>query len=122
MYTGLRGTITFKPDVANVLRERGDWNWKELAYHLNSDAVKDFANKNRCSSIPKGALSYMPSDWESVVNEWVDDTTYTFACSLKNYDCEIQAFLNSLFVIADEWDLEELYEEADCPDIHRSSQ
>jgi len=122
MYTGLRGTITFKPDVANVLRERGDWNWEELAYHLNSDAVKDFANKNRCNFIPKGALSYMPSDWDEVVNKWIDDTTYSFACSLKNYEEEIATFIGILPEIADYWELEELYEEADCPDIHRSGQ
>jgi hypothetical protein len=120
MYTGLRGTITFKPNVASILQE---WNfdWKELAYLLESDIIKVFANKGRSDFIPKGAISYMPSDWDEFVNRWLDDTTYTFACSLKNYDGEIQAFLVTLPTIAESWYLEELYEEYEFPEIHRSN-
>jgi hypothetical protein len=121
MYTGLKGAITFKPDVAGVLKE---WNfdWGELAYYLRSDTIKTFSNKTRCHWIPKGALSYMPSDWDEVVNEWIDDTTYSFACSLKNYEQEIAAFIGILPEIADYWELEELYEESEQPTIHRESE
>jgi hypothetical protein len=120
MYTGLKGTITFKPYVAAHLQET-DFDWTDLAYRLSAGAVMVFANKGRSGFIPKGALSYMPSEWDDVVNEWIDDTTYTFACSLKNYDDEIQAFLVILPRIAYAWDLEELYEEADCPEIHKGT-
>jgi hypothetical protein len=120
MYTGLRGTITFKPVVAALLQSF-DFDWGNLAYYLNSDTVRTFARKGRSGFIPKGALSYMPSHWDEIVNEWIDATTYSFACSLKNYDGEIGAFLATLPIIADEWDLEELYEEADCPEIHKGT-
>jgi hypothetical protein len=89
---------------------------------LNSEAVKAFARKGRSDFIPKGALSYMPSDWDEVVNEWIDDTTYSFACSLKNYEQEIAAFIGILPEIADYWELEELYEESERPTIHRESE
>lgn len=117
MYTGLRGSITFKQSVAQVLQEVG-FDWQVIAYHIQSEAAKAFASKGRSGFIPRGALCYMPSNWDSIVDEWIDETTYSFACSLKNYDGEIEAFLQMLPDIADYWELEELYEEAESAIIH----
>ena len=120
MYTGLRGSITFKQSVAQVLQEVG-FDWQVIAYHTQSEAAKAFASKGRSGFIPRGALCYMPSDWDSIVDEWIDEATYSFACSLKNYDGEIEAFLQMLPDIADYWELEELYEEAESPIVHSFS-
>lgn len=69
MYTGLRGSIKFKPEVASLMSIwfecdiSGFWNYILKDFIENTD-VKLFLSKSRRSFIPFGAVCYMPSDWD----------------------------------------------------------
>ncbi len=123
MYTGLRGNIVLKPEVAELMVEwydddiisdeaakLFDWNvWNYVASNLSNEKVASFAQMSRSSFIPNGAVCYMPPDWEFQNN--IRHGVLYFCCSLKNYCGTIDKFIELLPEIATAWDLEELYEE-----------
>ena len=123
MYTGLRGSIKFKPKVDSLMsiwfQEDFDGDisffWDDVLrdFKENTD-VKVFLSKCRRSFIPFGAVCYMPSNWdESGETKFLEIGVMSFTCSLKNYDSEIEAFINILPHIADGWLLEKRYEECE---------
>lgn len=132
MYTGLRGQVTLKPEVAKLMGEWYDddiiseavaehfeWNvWNYVAKSLSNDKIAEFAQMSRSSFIPNGAVCYMPPDWE-FQREIVQNVLY-FCCSLKNYCGTIDAFIQLLPEIATAWDLEELYEEDTESTFHKN--
>jgi hypothetical protein len=130
MYTGIR----FKGYVKPQFREdfegialSGDWN------ESNDEVFRTFGQIGRSGFIPCGGLSYMPDEWE-VYDEslkgsydyyrlakatdgfertWNKDTGYwTFQCSLKNYEDEIEEWFKIVPYFIDKIEhLEYFYEE-----------
>lgn len=127
MYTGLRFKGYVKEKFRNDFRQiaiSGEWE------KHNDPVFKQFGEYGRASFIPCGALYYMPSRWEDEINERVkaegfdnsynEETGYwTFACSLKNYENEIQAFLSiAPYFIESVEHIEVLYEESNESDLY----
>ncbi|MCP1184952.1 hypothetical protein [Paenibacillus sp. 1781tsa1] len=110
MYTGLRCKVVIKPEYREELQrlhEEGyEWETSEF------DFMREYGQLGRASFIPRGSLSYMPNEWEDIplkedgsldyrngtatdgfVRSFDSDTGYwTFQCSLKNYENEIESF------------------------------
>ena len=117
MYTGLRVKAKIKEDflqqLENVLSawDTGSWEgpWAVVDF-VKFPFVENFSKMGRSSMIPYGAVCYMPDDWEYV--NTFEDGVWTFCCSLKNYNSEIEIFLNDVLVNIAEWaHVEKLYEE-----------
>jgi hypothetical protein len=125
MYTGLRGSVTFKESIADVMKEHMNtetlWQncslWVYVVDQTGLD-LKDYQQDARCDFIPKGMVSYMPNDWSDNDFYWVGNTLF-FTCSLKNYTGTIEHFISILPIVAVSWDLEELYEEDSEPTKHK---
>lgn len=102
MYTGLRFKGVVAPEFRVMFRSiamSGMWD-KSLDPNF-----RNFGNLSRASFIPCGMLSYMPDSWESSTGVATDgferdynvETGYwAFQCSLKNYEEEIEDFLELL--------------------------
>lgn len=122
MYTGLRGKVKLKPEVAELMEE---WNseerpsefseiyehsvWIYIAVQLGNNKILTFSEDSRSDFIPYGRVCYMPDDW--IADYEITGCMWEFCCSLKNYNGTIQAFIELLPEIAVAWDLEERYEE-----------
>ncbi|MHB0943297.1 hypothetical protein ACYCSU_16740 [Paenibacillus sp. ALE1] len=121
MYTGMRCKVVIKPEYREeleFLHNESQYEWSESNYSF----MQEFGKLYRATFIPCGVLSYMPDSWEDS-NECATDgfertfdkkTGYwTFQCSLKNYDNEIEIFFeNVLSKIAEQViHLEYFYEE-----------
>lgn len=125
-YTGLRVKVTVKEEyrpMIKAIHEGADWNdFSEQFPFLSA-----YAKQDRAKLIPRGGLCYMPSSWETgeYPNEVATDgfernidmeTGYwTFQCSLKNYESEIQQFFKDVLskIISEAEHIEYLYEEWD---------
>lgn len=123
MYTGLRFEAKLKPFVADAMSliisddNRYSEFWSSLAGIISIDP--NWLKVGRRDFIPYGGLSYMPDDWN-----WSNDIGYatqkwSVCCSLKNYEGEIETFLELVmpFLIEDYCEVEVLYEEWDKPKI-----
>ena len=121
MYTGLRGTVVIKEQLRSALQTAlfEERSWKRMGDI--SEAFTKFASHSRAQFIPFGMVSYMPCDWEEEHDYDAVTGVLSFCCSLKNYNGEIEDFLECLPDIADWWNLESLYEEHDSPTKHRSN-
>ena len=117
MYTGLRVKAKIKEEFVKELRkvivegesDRFSEPWKNLDF-AKFPFVKRFSEMGRSSMIPYGAICYMPDSWEYENN--FENDVWTFCCSLKNYNSEIEVFLKEVLVnIAEYADAECLYEE-----------
>lgn len=112
MYTGLRGKITLKDNNLTKAILEKDFDWEAIRNSYYNETISAWANVGRCNFIPFGAVCYMPDSW----GDWfqtTDGLTLTFCCSLKNYENEIQTFVEKVLPeIADDWVLEGLYEES----------
>lgn len=117
MYTGLRVKAKIKEEFVKELRkvivegESGRFSepWKNLDF-AKFPFVKRFSEMGRSGMIPYGAICYMPDSWEYENN--FENGVWTFCCSLKNYNSEIEVFLNEVLVNIAEWaHVEQLYEE-----------
>lgn len=114
MYTGLRGKIKLKPEYAvKIKQEMGSeeyFCWENILPEGNK-----YHSYSRNSFIPFGMQQLW---WENEPVE-LKDGILSFTCSLKNYDDTIEVFLKEcLPLIADSWNLEELYEEDTIPTKH----
>ena len=124
MYTGLRGSITFKNEYKENIRKLGAYigdtrgTWSSLGLPETPE-IKEFVNKSRAMFIPFGMVCYMPECWGDQYFDYCDkENSINFTCSLKNYEGEINAFIKMLPQIATSWELEELYEEDSSPTTH----
>lgn len=110
MYTGIRFKGIVKPEFRRNFKEIAlEGAWEESRIHI----FKSFGiNVGRSSFIPCGSLSYMPDAWGQVISfddgfenyktsgdtdgfdRTYDEETgrWTFQCSLKNYENEIESF------------------------------
>ena len=132
MYTGIR----FKGIIKEEFRDIG---FEEIAMEglwRDSDIQKlrDFGhNYWRSSFIPCGCLSYMPDSWEYHNDdyekyswEWFDSARdadgfersydkntgkWSFQCSLKNYEGEIEAFMKIIPIFVESIEHFEIYYE-----------
>lgn len=125
MYTGLRAKVVVKPQyrrAIGLLHEDDDLlkAWEAPAKIL-PEWAKTWLNYGRSCFIPFGGLAYMPDDFDkrNVDKEdgrsSYDEVTgvWEFACSLKNYESEIEYFVpNVLFNLAESVEYcESLYEQ-----------
>ncbi len=126
MYTGLRVKVTVKEDYRQMIQainEGAEWNdFAEQFPFLTA-----YAKQVRAESIPRGSLCYMPSSWETGeypnqvatdgFERYINTETgyWTFQCSLKNYEGEIDQFLKEVLpnIISEAEHIEYLYEECD---------
>ena len=128
MYTGLRGSVTFKESIADVMKEYYDFAdedyydsvWEYIKVQTGLD-LKGFESDYRCGYIPTGEVCYMPDEWGD--NDWqFAGSTLYFTCSLKNYTGTIEKFIDILPIIAVSWDLEKLYEEDSESTFYKSGE
>ncbi|MGJ0846499.1 hypothetical protein ACR77J_07415 [Tissierella praeacuta] len=132
MYTGIRFKGYVKPEFRQDFEDialNGEWE------ESNIKEFREFGDRfDRASSIPCGSLSYMPDEWEwyndkfkEYSSEWFDsaeatdgfertynkDTGYwTFQCSLKNYESEIENWFKLIPLFIEKIEhLEYFYEE-----------
>lgn len=98
MYTELQGTIVFKTEEIAEAFCSEHHQWEEI-YKLTKNAlVKNFINYSRSTWIPNGdAIS--------------DGCVVKFRTELKDYDDTIEEFCKLLPEIANNWILQERYEE-----------
>lgn len=128
MYTGLRATVKVKAEYDSLIgylhwlapiEEQSRW---ERASILSRHDFSGWIAYSRCDFIPFGALCYMPDTFSDSGESYstYKDRIWEFACSLKNYEGEIQFFVpNVLKVISEEiYRCESLYEEYPYPE-HR---
>ena len=122
MYTGLRVVAKIKPEYRGLVDSVVEYSSTHGCAPLGCwlDVVdqypftQQFAEMDRSSFIPYGSLNYMPYEWEKT-NEW-DNITWSFCCSLKNYEGEIETFIDTILVVIAEYaEVEYLYEEMTTP-------
>jgi hypothetical protein len=134
MYTGLRAHVKVYPRfrglIASLHSDDESMRWEKSietnrhSFPEEADSLKGWCEFDRCGFIPFGVLAYMPDDFGdridkpdggSVFDKETD--SWEFACSLKNYQSEIQFFVpNVLKVISEEiFYCESLYEEYPYP-------
>lgn len=119
MYTGLRGKIELELFMVHAFNAGGTFGclWRQAAILAPNKEIalvlSEWAKVGRSSFIPFGALAYMPDEWdESWKEPEVKEGFLHFSCSLKNYENEIETFIDFVLpLIAKSWELESLYEE-----------
>lgn len=124
MYTGLRVKVTVKEEYRLMIQDINDEaSWSD--YVVDFPFIKDYAEQARAEFIPRGMLSYMPDCWEEgtfpnqVATDGFDRDIdlqtgkWTFQCSLKNYNSEIEQFLNEVLpnIISEAEHIEYFYED-----------
>lgn len=146
MYTGLRMQGIIKEEFREMidLLLNHDWTWSDFFYRPEFDYgfLASFIKLPRNNMIPFGSLSYMPDEWEVLKDNHEDfqhswekrkdhpdferhfdkETGYfQFQCSLKNYDSEIQCFLNTVVPVIFEstTHIEEYYEEWNSSNMYQ---
>lgn len=142
MYTGIRFKGYVKPKFRQDFKEialNGDWK------NHHDKILRGFGELDRSNFIPCGSLSYMPDEWQSYnenfkkySSEWFEsakDTNgfdrkwngetgyWTFQCSLKNYEGEIEEWfkivpyfierIEHLEYFYEEWDYSKQYDLVD---------
>jgi len=132
MYTGVRARVKIKPehrDAIKKLHDYGDWTV------VSCPGVIDWIMHGRCGFIPFGVLAYMPEDFGDPFEpsrdkcgpkeggSEFDGEWWTFSCSLKNYEGEIEFFMENVMChLVQEVDYcESLYEEYPSPDDNQSN-
>lgn len=114
-YTSLRARMTVKPKYRKLIQMRhdrqnpdgtwkADWGWeKVLKAYPTCDALRHWVGYWRADFIPNGALGNVPPDFSKTgdtYSEFDPETgVWEFACSLKNYEGEIEAFVS--LIVAD---------------------
>lgn len=101
-YTGIR----FKGYVKEEFRKGFKIIALDGEWENHSDPIlKKFGEIRRSRFIPRGALCYMPESWENESEEATEGFEinydsqsgyWTFQCSLKNYEREIQKWFEIL--------------------------
>lgn len=116
MYTGLRGKVVFKDkefaeDLKRELESYDRLNhWQGLSEkYPELEELEKFSTMGRATFIPCGSMCYL--DWEDTYSR-VQGKVFEFNCSLKNYEGEIETFVEKVLPeIAEDWNLEMQYEE-----------
>lgn len=123
MYTGLRVRVVIKEEYRELIKEamtsedfgEPGKGWKQ--FKDKYPFLSTFADKERATSIPFGALAYMPDEWDEqdAFRQVFDEVTglWRFQCSLKNYGSEIEEFISNVLseIVVNSGHVESLYEE-----------
>jgi len=120
MYTGLRGWIEIKPEFRSyfdVFNDRYECYNPWLGLKAGPK-TSEYARLRRAAFIPYGAVCYMDDSWDKDQLVEFDGERLSFTCSLKNYEGEIDFFIDVLPEFADRWQLEEKYEESEFSKYH----
>lgn len=119
IYIGLRCKIKIKEEFVNALKEL-----ESLSYEWSKHSMlefKKFGELDRATSIPRGALAYMPYCWEKLKigkdiydfkrNFDKESRIWSFQCSLDSSD-EIEYFIKNIvpLITEDIIHLEEYHE------------
>lgn len=120
MYTGFKVKCKIKPKYDAAITKLHDHDfdrWEDVAkLYPDEDFLAEWAKVGRSSFIPFGSMCYMDDTWseESFSNYDSTSREWSFECSLKNYENEIENFLmNVLWRLAEEiYVCESQYEEA----------
>lgn len=124
MYTGLRAKLSIKEEFWPVIEElmkfdAAESEWGRVAEMFPQyPFLAEWAGAGRCDFIPFGALCYMP--WEDTDPEWqrsFKDGLWVFQCSVKNYEDEIEFFVETVLphIVEACYELYSLYEENEEP-------
>lgn len=97
MYTGLRARVKIKSEYrAEIQRLHDTRNWDGV----NVPNINKWLKFDRNIFIPYGGLCYMPDGFGEPFGEnsgrKFDGEWWQFSCSLKNYEGEIQFFLENI--------------------------
>lgn len=130
MYTGLRFKAVIKHEFSQMIKTMMEecLDWLELyEIYPQYSFLKEFGEYSRSSFIPYGMLSYMPDEWETDEKDWklrkpTDgfDKNYnellrlwSFQCSLKNYNSNIEQFFKIIVpqIVETSLHIEYYYEE-----------
>lgn len=123
-FTGLLKN-EFVSDINKLLEEDNQW----INFASKYEFAKHFADLPRSDMIPFGAISAYNeektgSKYANIIDSWDpwdigSYYTLTFNCDLKNYDDEIEAFINEIAInICSEFIAESWYEESNFPIIY----
>jgi hypothetical protein len=135
MYTGLRVKVIVKEEYRQMIKEINEGaKWSDFSTQY--PFLLDYAKQSRAEFIPRGSLSYMPNHWETgeFPNHKATDGfernidmrsgLWTFQCSLKNYEGEIEQFLSEVLphIISEAKHIEYRYEEDDESTMYEFSE
>lgn len=119
MYTGVRFKTQLTPEARKVIEwcqeDRWSRGWEQAAAHFHLAWIDEWVNFRRCNFIPWGGVCYL--------QHWVDNDGYSkldgenweVLCSLKNYEGEIDYFLEKILprMIIKSTEVEVRYESSD---------
>ncbi|MHB0801533.1 hypothetical protein PVK73_18195 [Bacillus thuringiensis] len=110
MYTGLRIKAIVKSDFRKMINKINNEEAYFSEYVNQFPFLNKLAKTRRFDLIPTGTTEYMPTDWLTgeYPNEQATDGfernidmntgLWIFQCCLKNYDSEVDIFLNDVLV------------------------
>ena len=125
MYTGLRFKVTLNDEGLSVVKSLNSapaWTGRRwfhvLKEHNHLPWLRRWAFVGRADCVPFGIVLYMPDDWEDNACD-LDGRVWNVCCSLKNYEGEIQQFLEDVlpYMVSEPCEAEVLYEEDEEPSI-----
>lgn len=131
-YTGLRVKVFVKKEYREMIAEiNEEAEWGDFADEF--PFLKEYSKLYRSEFIPRGAIAaYLPDDWQEAITAFristypmyiatdgfhreidMDTGYWTFQCSLKNYENEIEKFFEDVLskIIDSSEHIEYLYEE-----------
>lgn len=132
MYTGVRMKVFVKPEFRELIQSinRGA-EWSDFIDEY--PFLNHYASFGRAGFIPRGTLCYMPDSWEDIPKDAkgkpdyfkakatdgferkidINSGLWTFQCSLKNYEREIECFFAEVLpnIIESAEHIETFYEE-----------
>ena len=121
-YTGLRAKLLIKEEFWPVIEQLMDpasvGSWQDVAKAFPQHTfLAEWTGVWRADFIPFGALTYMPWDdpeWERSFT----DGLWVFQCSLKNYEGEIEYFVETVLsrIVKERHELYSLYEGNEEPE------
>ena len=94
MYTGLYFKALIKEEYREMVDSAiSDHDWAAIGEKF--PIAKEWAKVGRCKFIPWGALCYMPDDFPDPCRDMTNGV-WEVSCSLKNYEGEIQKFVEEV--------------------------
>lgn len=124
MYTGLRVKVVVKEEYRDMIQKINNGaEWDEFTNEF--PFLSNYSKLDRAEFIPCGGLFYMPDNW--IIGEYPNEKAtdgfernidmetgyWSFQCSLKNYNDEIEQFFEEVLsnIIESSEHIEYRYEE-----------